>query len=136
MCFYRVALFKLHIRNFYIVTRVQSAVQADLSFSMSARSADTLLRHLTLIPIALINSCGFLYRQSLPIRCARDIRNFSRCALRSNVFRFLVNLQVKLTGTPGLYSEAWRMVPSNFSVLIFCVNTSFGTPGRTRKTSI
>ena len=34
------------------------------------------------------------------------------------VCRFLVNLQVKLTGTLGLHYEAWRTVPSDSSVLI------------------
>ena len=35
-----------------------------------------------------------------------------------NGLLFFVNLQVKLTGTLGLYSEAWRTVPSDSSVLI------------------
>ena len=75
---------------------VQSAIQADLSFSVSARSTDTLLYYLILVPITLITLCCFLYRQSLPIRYARDIWNPSRYALRSNICRFFVNLQVKL----------------------------------------
>ena len=52
--------------------------------------------------------CRFLYRQSLPIRHVRDIRKSSRYALEFNVYRFLVNLQVKLTdmlGSKKLQSE-------------------------------
>ena len=106
---------------------MQSAVWADLSFFVSAKSADTLLCHLTPALVDLINSCCLLHRQSLPIHCERVIRKTSQYTLRSNVCQFLVNLQVKLTGTLGLHSETCRTVPSDSSVLIFA-STSYETP--------
>jgi len=38
-------------------------------------------------------------------------------------------LQVKLTGTLGLLSEAWRTIAFEFQCVDFCVNTSFDTLG-------
>src|SRR6185312_1729193 len=40
-------------------------------------------------------------------------------------------LQVKLTGTLGLLSGAWRTLALGFQCVDFCINTSFGTPGGT-----
>jgi len=77
---------------------------------------------------ALIVSCRFLHRQSLPIRCVRDIRKICWYTLRFNDFQFLVNLQVKLTSTIGLSSETWWTVLSDSSMLIFCVNTCSKEP--------
>jgi len=33
----------------------------------------------------------------------------------------------------GLFSEAWRTLALGFQCVDFCVNTSFGTPGGTRR---
>ena len=72
---------------------------------------------LSLVVLCIGKACRYDY--------ARVIRNFSRYALRFNVCQLLVNLHVKLTGTLGLHSEAWRTVPSDSSVLIFASTTQF-----------
>ena len=95
---------------------MQSAAQADLSFSVSAESADTAFAHVYCIKYPLtVFSIGTACRYT----CARVIWKSSRYTLETNICQFLVNLQVKLTGTLGLLSETWQTVPSDSSVLIF-----------------
>jgi len=128
MCFYRVALFKLHIRNFYIVTRVQSAVQADCPTLCRLDlliHLCTSIRYLTFTPIALTifvvfcisKTCWYavwgLFKKSVDTLSDLTFANFLSI-YKSN---WLAHLDSK-----GIAVWAWRTVPSGL-VCRFCVNS-------------
>ena len=74
----------------------------------------------------------FCIGRALPIRHLRDIRNSSRYTLR---FYFVYPLSI--TGQIYWHAwstfRAWRTLALGFQCVDFCVNTSFGMLGGTRR---
>ena len=75
----------------------------------------------------LIFFCHFPYWQSLPIRLCE--RYSESQPIRSRIWLFFIScqLQVKLTGTLGWLSGAWRTLALRFQCVDFCVNRVWPT---------